>query len=87
MFIETHETAIRLSAFLGIFILMAVLESLFPRRDRVLSRLERWRTNFTIIVLNSVTLRIAVPILATEAANISNEQGWGLLSLIDLPIW
>lgn len=87
MFIETHEAAIRLSVFIGVFVLMAVLEALFPRRERVLSRFDRWTTNFVIIILNSITLRIAVPILASEAASLSVKEGWGILSLFDLPLW
>jgi sterol desaturase/sphingolipid hydroxylase (fatty acid hydroxylase superfamily) len=87
MFIETNETAIRLSAFICVFIIMAVLEHLFPRKKRVMPRAGRWFTNFGLVVLNSIVLRVAVPVVATEAAFHAVQNGWGILSFTLLPTW
>ncbi len=87
MFIEANETAIRLSAFLGVFIIMAVLEYAFPRRPRVMARGGRWFSNLGLVILNSAALRLVVPFVATEAAIMAQEHRWGLLSVIELPVW
>jgi sterol desaturase/sphingolipid hydroxylase (fatty acid hydroxylase superfamily) len=87
MFIETNETAIRLSAFLGVFIIMAVLEYAFPRRPRLMLRGGRWLTNLGLVILNSVALRLVVPFAAVEAAVTAQEHEWGVLLLIELPFW
>ncbi|UTW53999.1 sterol desaturase family protein [Kordiimonas sp. SCSIO 12610] len=87
MFIDANETIIRLSAFLSVLCLMAILEAVFPRRVRNLPRGGRWFTNLGLVVLNSMALRLLVPYAATEAALWANKNGWGLLSLISLPMW
>jgi len=40
--VQTYEPVIRLSAFLGIFAVMALWEVLAPRRTRTFSHLTRW---------------------------------------------
>lgn len=86
-FLEQYESIIRLSVFAGVFILMAVLEAVLPRKQRVLPRGARWFTNWALVVIDTVTLRIAVPVLAVGMADIAAKQGWGLLALVALPVW
>jgi len=85
--ILTHEPMIRLSAFLGVFLIMAVWEAASPRRRRHVPRLLRWSNNLALVALDTAVLRIAFPILAVGAAMVAAEQGWGLLNLIGLPEW
>jgi len=85
--ILTHEPMIRLSAFLGVFLIMAVWEAASPRRRREVPRLLRWSNNLALVALDTALLRIAFPILAVGAALVAAEQGWGLLNLIALPDW
>ena len=47
------ETALRLSAFFGIFAAMALWEIAAPMRARVLGRGGRWATNWGISILNA----------------------------------
>ncbi|MGB8812253.1 MAG: sterol desaturase family protein [Paracoccaceae bacterium] len=85
-----HETLIRLGVFGGLFVLFAVIEALAPRRARVQPRLGRWITNWAIVLLDSVALRVlalALPLLAVGAALDAGRMGWGLLNLLDLPGW
>ncbi len=85
-----HEATIRLAAFLGLFALFAVLEAVAPRRKRVQSRGRRWFTNLSIIVIDSLTTRamaIFLPLLAVGAALDAQAQGWGLLNMVDWPLW
>jgi len=83
-----HEATIRLSVFLGLFALFALLETLAPRRKRRQPRSTRWITNWGITILNTFTLRavaIGVPLLAVGAAMDAQTNGWGLLNQIDAP--
>ena len=49
-FALTNEAAIRLSAFFGIFALMAAWEVAAPRRARLHSRGVRWTANLGLVV-------------------------------------
>ncbi|MFK7765576.1 MAG: sterol desaturase family protein [Roseobacter sp.] len=85
-----HETLIRLAIFLSLFAVLAVLESRAPRRVRNQSRRARWFTNWSVTVLNTLTLRLmafALPLLAVGAAMDAQAQGWGLFNVLDLPMW
>jgi sterol desaturase/sphingolipid hydroxylase (fatty acid hydroxylase superfamily) len=85
--IQTHEAAIRLGFFVGIFALMATWEVRAPRRARTLTRLQRWTSNLGLVVLNTVLLRILFPAAAVGMALFTSAQGWGLLNAIELPGW
>lgn len=82
-----NEGAIRLSVFLGILILMGGLETLFPARDRVQKRSSRWLTNFGLVVIDTLVIRLLFPVIAVGAALWANTQGWGLFNLNSLPEW
>ena len=82
-----NEATIRLSAFLGIFILMAIWETISPRRARNFSRALRWPGNLGIVVLNTLLVRVLFPAAAVGLALASEQKGWGLLNNIDLPNW
>jgi sterol desaturase/sphingolipid hydroxylase (fatty acid hydroxylase superfamily) len=85
-----HEGILRLSIFLGLFGLFALTESLLPRRQRVQTRRARWLTNWSITVLNTLTLRLvalALPLLAVGAALDASAQGWGLFNHLAWPPW
>lgn len=85
-----HEALIRLSIFLGLFVVLATLEALAPRRVRSQPRRTRWLTNWSVTVLNTVTLRLmafALPLLAVGAAIDADAQGWGLFNAVALPLW
>ncbi|MEH6757892.1 MAG: sterol desaturase family protein [Parasphingorhabdus sp.] len=86
-FLEQYETIARLSVFAGIFLLMAVLEIATPRKKPVLAKGARWFTNISLIIIDTLTLRLAMPILAVAMAGYAAERGWGLLNWVDLPIW
>ena len=83
--VVAHEPVIRMGAFMGIFALMAAWEVISPRRTNVTSKSARWVNNLALLVLNSVALRVALPVAVTELALHANEQGWGILQQIALP--
>ncbi len=85
-----NEALIRLSAFLGLFLLFTGIETLLPRKQRVLSRKARWSTNFAIIVIDALTTRamaVFLPLLAVGAAMDAAANGWGLMNWLALPGW
>lgn len=82
-----NETLIRLSVFIGLFALFASLEMLFPKRKLKESKSRRWFTNWSITVLDNITLRVlafALPLLAIGAALDADANNWGLLNTLSL---
>lgn len=85
-----NEATIRLAFFLGLFLLFAAIEALVPRRSRAQPRGTRWVTNFAIVLLDALTLRLlafALPLLAVGAALDAQAHGWGLFNALALPTW
>ena len=76
---------IRFAIFLGVFILMLVLESLFPRHPLVDSKPRRLGINLGLIGINIITIRLVFGAAAVGAAQFAGEQGWGLLNYLHLP--
>ncbi len=81
-FIENNEPTIRLGFFIGILLLMWLWETLLPRRVLSVSRLFRWVNNLGLVVLNTLVLRIVFPAAAVGMAAIAQQQGWGLVSIL-----
>lgn len=85
-----NESTIRLVIFLGLFALLALIETVIPRRPLRISKTKRWANNWALVLLNTVTLRImalALPLLAVGAALDASAKGWGLMNLLDFPVW
>jgi sterol desaturase/sphingolipid hydroxylase (fatty acid hydroxylase superfamily) len=85
-----NEAFIRLSFFIGLFALFAATEAVMPRRERRASQPRRWATNWAIVVLDTLTLRVLallLPLLAVGAAIDAEALGWGLFNQFALPFW
>ena len=85
-----NEALIRLSVFLGLFALLALIEAIAPRRIRTQTRKVRWVTNWGFTIINTVTLHamaFALPLLAVGAALDAQSQGWGLFNAVGWPAW
>ena len=82
-----NEAGFRLGFFFGVLAVMAALEFAAPRRRQEIPRLLRWTNNITIVVLDTVLVRLAFPVLAVGLALVAEERGWGLLQLIQAPVW
>ncbi len=83
-----NETLIRLSVFIGLFALFAVIETLLPRRARVETRKRRWFANWGLSILDTLTINLmawVLPFLAVGAAVDAATNGWGLFNNIALP--
>lgn len=80
-----HEPVVRLSLFLGGLVLLLVLERLLPRRGRVLPALRRQGANLGLVVVNTIALRLVLPLAAVGTALVAAERGWGLFGVLDWP--
>ena len=77
-------TAFRLGAFLGVFALVGLWETLAPFRRTARGR---WPVNMGLIVLDSVLVRLLGPVSAIGAAILAQRHGWGLLPALGLTGW
>jgi sterol desaturase/sphingolipid hydroxylase (fatty acid hydroxylase superfamily) len=86
-FLVEHEAAIRLSAFVTIFAVMAMWEIAFPARQLLVGKAHRWLSNIAVVVLNTVILRLIFPTAAVGFALYVEMNGIGLLHLTGWPLW
>jgi sterol desaturase/sphingolipid hydroxylase (fatty acid hydroxylase superfamily) len=85
--VMSHEKTIRMGAFFGVLLLMAVWEILAPRRALTVSKTLRWANNIGLVFFNTALLRLIFPAAAVGMAAFAAEQGWGLLNYYHLPLW
>lgn len=79
-----HEPQVRLAAFLSVFALLLIFQQLRPRRD-VPGSWHRRVTNLSLVVIDTLILRVAFPVLAFDLALRLEQQSNGLTAW--LPYW
>jgi sterol desaturase/sphingolipid hydroxylase (fatty acid hydroxylase superfamily) len=84
--LTTHEAYVRLGLFLGLFISIALAETLFPRRVPGYPKITRWFNNLSITLINTVALRLIFPLIPVGFASYCTAKGFGILNIIDFPI-
>ncbi len=81
----------RLGVFVAVFLAMAAIELLLPKRKLSMSKGRRWLTNLGIAAVDTLMLRlmacVAVPIAAVAAAFYAEQNGIGLLNHVAWPGW
>ena len=82
-----HEVVIRVVAFASVFLVLALWELGSPRRRLRASKPRRWFTNWMIVILDSLVVRLLFPAAAVGAAWDARELGWGLFNHWDAPGW
>lgn len=82
-----NEPAIRVSAFLGVFALIALWELLAPRRTLTVSKGLRWFSNIGIVVINTALARAVLPMAPVAFAAFAAEKDWGVLNMTAWPAW
>ena len=55
----------RIGAFAAVFVLLALVELMAPRRRLLTSKAHRWLANLTIVALNPLCVALVFPILPT----------------------
>lgn len=77
-----NTSFIRLSVFLGVFVLMAVLEALLPARKAVLNRKARWVGNLSMVVMGALVSRILLPATLVGVSLWAQQKGIGVFNVL-----
>jgi sterol desaturase/sphingolipid hydroxylase (fatty acid hydroxylase superfamily) len=80
-----YEPWIRFGAFGTVFVAMAAWEAVAPRRPLAHPRRLRWPANLGVVALNTVLLRLVLPVTAIGFSVVAQERGWGLLNQLSIP--
>jgi sterol desaturase/sphingolipid hydroxylase (fatty acid hydroxylase superfamily) len=83
--IAKDELWIRLGFFFGILIIMFLWEITIPRRPLTTSKRTRWLGNLSLVLIDSVAVRLAFPAGLAGVAFLARQRGWGLFHLFELP--
>jgi len=84
-FLLDNASAVRVAAFAGVLLAMALWEVLAPRRNQNHGRWQRWPSNIGIVLLDTAAVRLLIPTsLAAFAAYVAT-QGWGVLNVAAVP--
>ena len=78
-----NEATLRLAVFVGLFVVLAVIERFAPRRTRP-ELCQTLVTNWLFVIVDTVTLRalaLFLPFAAVLAAADASTRGWGLLNM------
>jgi sterol desaturase/sphingolipid hydroxylase (fatty acid hydroxylase superfamily) len=81
------DLLIRMSAFVGVLGLMALWERAAPRRRLFTPRGSRWFANISVVVLDSVVVRLLFAAGAVGMAILATERHWGILNQVGWPNW
>ncbi len=82
-----NEPLIRLGSFAGIFGLMAIWEVLASRRELTTGKGRRWVGNLSLVIFDTLAVRLLFPTAALGTALIVADLGWGVLNVVSLPYW
>ncbi len=83
--IAKNELWIRLGFFFGILIIMFLWELAIPRRPLTTSKRTRWFSNLSLVLIDSIVVRLAFPAGLAGIAVLVHRQGWGILNLLEFP--
>lgn len=84
-FILANEGVIRLLCFLSVLVLMGFWEILSPRRPLKTSKAMRWYSNLGLVLIDTLALRLLLPIQAIGVTLFAQSRGWGWLNNVSLP--
>jgi len=82
---EPISSTMRASLFLGMFLVCLLLEGLFPLRMTTQPKSKRLIMNLAFAAIGLIVLRLTFLRLVFFVSNISTQNQWGLLYLINLP--
>lgn len=80
-----NEGAVRIAVFIGVLVVMMVLEAVIPRRERSNPRMIRWPANLGVVVVDTIVARLVVPVPPIAAAIWATNNNTGLLNQADIP--
>jgi sterol desaturase/sphingolipid hydroxylase (fatty acid hydroxylase superfamily) len=80
-----NESTLRLTTFVVVFFAIAIWEWVSPKRKRLTTLATRWVNNLSLMLINTLLIRLFFPMAAVGIALIIKEQQIGLLNLIEIP--
>lgn len=80
-----HEIALRCGVFVGLFVLLAALQSLRPFR-KVSAPWRRWARHLVLATLGTLLVRLLFPVVAIAVAAEVDAADFGLLQLGSAPL-
>lgn len=75
-----HEVALRVGIFAGLFLLLAIVQAIWPFR-RTQALLRRWARHLGLIALGTALIRLAFPIAVIAVAAETEAARFGILQL------
>jgi sterol desaturase/sphingolipid hydroxylase (fatty acid hydroxylase superfamily) len=82
-----QEAMIRGGVFAVVLGLMALWEIAAPRRRLTMPKVIRWSNNLGLVVVDTLILRLALPMMAVGVAVVATQRGWGIFPAVGLPGW
>ena len=82
-----QEVVWRLGVFLAILSAIALWETILPKRPWRLSRWTRWTNHILLSAINTIVVRLVIPLTAAAYALTLEAEGIGLLNWLVLPTW
>jgi sterol desaturase/sphingolipid hydroxylase (fatty acid hydroxylase superfamily) len=79
------EPFIRVGVFAAVFIVLAAGERFFPKRPLADGRQRRWFTNFAMLSLDTILVRLCFPLAAVGVALYAQQNSIGLFNNTGLP--
>ena len=83
--IDPHAEFAGFGIVAAVFGIFALIEFVAPMRAPI--RGKRWITNVLLFAIDTLVVRLGVPLLMVGTAAVVAERGWGLLHVIQLPSW
>jgi sterol desaturase/sphingolipid hydroxylase (fatty acid hydroxylase superfamily) len=80
-----HEAGVRLAAFIGTLLLLLAAQELWPRRAKPVRRGPRWLVNLALVAIDTLFVRLVVPLGAAAAALWAGRHEVGLLTVLPWP--
>ena len=83
------ETHLRIAFFIGIFLILALSEFLFPKRSKNIGvpQKVRWISNLSIMILDNLIMRLILPLLSIGMAVLAQKYDWGIFNRYEIPYW
>ena len=82
-----QEVYWRLGVFFAILLAMALWETVLPKRTWRLPRMRRWTHHILLSALNTVVVRVVIPLTAAAYALTLQGSHVGILNWLPLPNW
>jgi len=83
--IVAQEAGVRLAAFVGVLLLLLGAQEAWPRRAKPARRGPRWAVNLSLVAIDTVFVRLVVPLGAAAAALWAARNGIGLFNQLPWP--